>query len=138
MRSCPKSLLAVCAGLFATATFADDGHKSFAELGAMSPSSHSFKFSNDKDDKDDWGKSWQSQSIPKLDTKHGWSHGVPSYGKGDHDFGKFDFGKYGHGKDDYDWKDYDYCTPVPEPSTYAMMALGLVGVGVYARRRKTA
>ncbi len=119
MHAYAKSLLAICAGLIATAVSADDDHKSFAELGAKPPSLQSFNFSDGS--KDDGGKSWQSQSIPKLDTKHGasWSHGVPTYGKSG-----------------YDWQNYENCSPIPEPSTYAMMALGLLGVGFYARRRK--
>ena len=33
--------------------------------------------------------------------------------------------------------DYSYVSTAPEPSTYAMMVLGLLGVGYAARRRKT-
>ena len=139
MHAYAKSLLAICAGLIATAVSADDDHKSFAELGAKPHSSQSFNFSDGS--KDDGGKSWQSQSIPKLDTNHGasWSHGVPTYGKQDFgkgDFGQYDFGKHGYDKPGYDWQNYENCSPIPEPSTYAMMALGLLGVGFYARRRK--
>ncbi len=114
MRAHSKSLLAICAGLMATAASADEVSQSFAELGAKPPSLQWFNFSDDQHD-------WHSHSAPKLDTQHSgsWEYGVANYGK--HDYG---------------WKDYDYCTPIPEPSTYAMMALGLLGIGVYARRRK--
>jgi lysozyme family protein len=30
----------------------------------------------------------------------------------------------------------DCAQPIPEPSTYAMAALGLVGLGVWSRRKK--
>lgn len=34
-------------------------------------------------------------------------------------------------------QDVVYATPVPEPSTYALMIAGLIGVGTVARRRQT-
>ena len=60
-----------------------------------------------------------------------------TFGKND----KFDasnfqgYGHHGH------WKPEpmgDYCTPVPEPQTYLLMAMGLGALTVVARRRKLA
>lgn len=66
--------------------------------------------------------------------------GTTSWSSGDFDFSK----PYGGLSDDWTKKgshdslpDLNYCPPsVPEPGTYALMALGLAGVAVAAQRRR--
>ncbi|MFZ2650099.1 MAG: PEP-CTERM sorting domain-containing protein [Burkholderiaceae bacterium] len=82
-----KLMLALCAGLIATAASADD-----------------------------------VDSFEELSTTYTPTYSPPSYSVPHLDMNYTDVG--------------DYCAVVPEPSTYALMTLGLLGLGVVARRRK--
>jgi hypothetical protein len=81
------------------------------------------------------------QSVATFDAggqKHGQVEHRKQYFEKNHKYDVSNFQGYGHHGH---WKPEptgDYCTPIPEPQTYALLIMGLGALTVVARRRKLA